>query len=41
VAFTTSELVDIDCPDCGQYTMPRNEFNQAESDIVDSGEERN
>jgi hypothetical protein len=30
--------VEVVCPDCGRFEMTREEFDQAESDIVGPGE---
>lgn len=38
--FADSEQtrVEITCPNCGKFEMPRAEFDVAESEIVDPGE---
>jgi predicted RNA-binding Zn-ribbon protein involved in translation (DUF1610 family) len=33
-------VVEIICPDCGRFEIPRAEFDQAETEIVDQTEER-
>jgi hypothetical protein len=34
------ELVEIVCPDCGRFEMPRAEFEQAEFDMAQAEERR-
>jgi predicted RNA-binding Zn-ribbon protein involved in translation (DUF1610 family) len=34
------ELVEIVCPDCGRFEVPRAEFEQAEFDIAQAEERR-
>ena len=35
----SKSLVEVTCPDCGRWEVPRAEFDQAEFEIVE-GEER-
>ena len=39
-SFADSERtrVEVICPDCGRFEMPRAEFDQVESEIVEPGE---
>jgi transcription elongation factor Elf1 len=34
----TKEIVEIICPDCGRFELPRAEFEQAEFDIAQADE---
>ena len=34
------QVVEIVCPDCGRFEVPRAEFEQAEFDIVEAEERR-
>jgi predicted RNA-binding Zn-ribbon protein involved in translation (DUF1610 family) len=36
---TAEQLIEIVCPDCGKFELPRAEFEQVEFDIAE-GEER-
>jgi len=35
-----TQLVEIVCPDCGRFELPRAEFEQAEFDIAQADERR-
>ncbi len=39
-ADEAKEKVEITCPDCGRYEVPRAEFEQAEFDIAQAEERR-
>ena len=34
------QIVEIVCPDCGRFEVPRTEFEQAEFDIVEAEQRR-
>ena len=39
-ADTEEQLVEIICPECGKFEVPRAEFEQAEFEIVPAEERR-
>jgi predicted RNA-binding Zn-ribbon protein involved in translation (DUF1610 family) len=39
-SFLDQAMVEIVCPDCGRFEVPRAEFKQAEFDIAQAEERR-
>lgn len=36
----TQQVIEVTCPDCGRFEVPVSDFEQAESDVVQTEERR-